>query len=64
MKKIFLIAVTSLISTTLLAQTRGYAVNEIRIKDGNDNEILEAYEKVQEDVKLINGNAALQRIWK
>tara|TARA_S200000501_G_scaffold275944_1_gene259769 strand:- start:1357 stop:1542 length:186 start_codon:yes stop_codon:yes gene_type:complete len=51
-------------SVALLALIRGTAVNEIRIKDGNDNEILEAYEKVQEDVKLINGNAALQRIWK
>ncbi len=32
--------------TALLALTRGYSVNEIRIKEGNDNEILEAYEKV------------------
>ena len=55
MKKIFLIAATSLISTALLAQTRGYAVNEIRIKDGNDNEIAEAYEKAMEEVKLSNG---------
>ena len=45
----------------LLAQNRGYAVNEIRIKDGNDNEIEEAYEKVQENVKLTVGNVALQR---
>ena len=64
MKKIFLLITTSLISAALSAQTRGYAVNEIRIKDGNDNEIIEAYEKVQEDVKLTNGNVALQRIWK
>ena len=28
-------------SAALLALTRGYAVNEIRIKDVNDNEILE-----------------------
>ena len=45
----------------LLAQTRGYVVNEIRIKDGNDNEIEEAHEKVQEDVKLTDGYVALQR---
>ena len=32
-------------SLVLLALIRGTAVNEIRIKDGNDNEILEAYEK-------------------
>ena len=45
----------------LLAQNRGYAVNEIRIKDGNDNGIVEAFEKVQEDVKLTDGNVPLQR---
>ena len=63
MKKI-LNLVKQLMSGALLDLTRGLAINGIRIKYGNDNEILEVYEKVQEDVKLTNGNVALQRIWK
>ena len=45
-------------SRVLLDLTRGFAVNEIRIKYANNDEILEVYEKVQEDVKLTNGNVA------
>ena len=51
-------------SIDLDAQTRGIAFNEIRIKDGNQDSIIEAYEKAMEDVKLTGGVVLLQWIWK
>ena len=64
MKKIFLLIITSLIFVTLSAQTWGYNTVEIRIKEGNENEIIEAYDKVHEDIKLTNGNVGFQKIHK
>ena len=61
MKKIFLLIITSLIFVTLSAQTWGYNTVEIRIKEGNENEIIEAYDKVHEDIKLTNGNVGFQK---
>ena len=47
-------------SIDLEAQTRGIAFNEIRIKDGNQDSIIEAYEKAMEDVKLTGGVVLIQ----
>ena len=64
MKKIFLLIITSLIFVTLSAQTWGYNTVEIRIKEGNEIEIVEAYDKIHEDIKLTNGNVGFQKIHK
>ena len=62
MKRIIFLIAASLISVALSAQTWGYNTVEIRIKEGNENEIIEAYDKVHEDVKLTNGNVGFQKI--
>ena len=64
MKKIFLLIITSLIYVTLSAQTWGYNTVEIRIKGGNENEIIEAHDKMHGDIKLTNGNVGFQKIHK
>tara|TARA_S200000501_G_scaffold240632_1_gene225493 strand:+ start:130 stop:831 length:702 start_codon:yes stop_codon:yes gene_type:complete len=62
MKRVIFLIAASLISVALSAQTWGYNTVEIRIKEGNENEIIEAYDKVHEDVKLTNGNVGFQKI--
>ena len=64
MNKIFLLIITSLIYVALSAQTWGYNTVEIRIKEGNETEIIEAYDKVHQDIKLTNGNVGFQKIHK
>ena len=64
MKKIILLITTSLISVALSAQTWGYNALDIKIKEGNENEITEAYDKVHEEIKLTNGNVGFQKIHK
>ena len=64
MRNLFFFLIALLVSVDLEAQTRGIAFNEIRIKDGNQDNIIEAYEKAMEDVELTGGVVLLQRIWK
>ena len=64
MKRIFFLIAASLISVALSAQTWGYNTMEMKVKDGNDDLILEAFEGQVDNVKMVNGSFWLEWIYK
>ena len=61
MKRIFFLIAASLISVALSAQRWGYNTMEIKVKEGNEDFVVEAFE-ARDDVKLVNGAVWLERI--
>ena len=61
MKRIFFLIAASLISVALSAQTWGYNTMEMKVKEGNEDFVVEAFE-ARDDVKLVNGAVWIERI--
>jgi len=64
MKRIIFLIAASLISVALSAQTWGYNTMEMKVKDGNDDLILEAFEGQVDNIKMVNGSFWLEWIYK
>ena len=62
MKKLFF-SVALLATFTMTAQTMAYTAVEFKAKKFTQDNILKAFDKVYEDVKINQGGIVLERIW-